>query len=77
MYKILTRLAYVQSYTEKLSKGNFDIQADENIGIFSGITKNLNAIKEGFKIAVEKEVKTRQVLMKPISISKFKLYPLK
>ncbi len=67
MYKILTRLAYVQSYTEKLSKGNFDIQADENIGIFSGITKNLNAIKEGFKIAVEKEVKSQNLKTELIS----------
>lgn len=67
VYRVLTNLAYVQNYTQKLAQGEFEIPIQEDIGIFSGIAKNFNSIKEGFKIAVEKEIKSQNLKTELIS----------
>lgn len=67
VYRVLTNLAYVQNYTQKLAQGEFEIPIRKDIGIFSGIAKNFNSIKDGFKIAVEKEIKSQNLKTELIS----------
>lgn len=66
-YTLLTRLAYVQNCTRKLAEGEFGVPMQEDIGIFSGIAQNFNSIKDGFKIAVEKEIKSQNLKTELIS----------
>lgn len=65
--KFLQNLSYIQAYTGKLAEGRFDLQAAEEVGVFSPVAKNLNSIKEGFKIAVEKEMRSQNMKTELIS----------
>lgn len=67
IYRFLLQLAYIQNYSKKLSDGNFNLQADENIGIFSKTAQYLNRIKTGFKTALEEEVRSQNMKTELIS----------
>ena len=67
IYRFLLQLAYIQNYSKKLSDGNFNLQADENIGIFSKTAQYLNRIKIGFKTALEEEVRSQNMKTELIS----------
>lgn len=65
--KFLQNLSYIQAYTGELAGGRFDLQAEEEVGVFSPMAKNLNSIKEGFKIAVEEETRSQNMKTELIS----------
>ena len=67
IYRFLLQLAYIQNYSKKLAEGNFNLQADENIGIFSKTAQYLNHIKTGFKTALEEEVRSQNMKTELIS----------
>lgn len=67
IYRFLLQLAYIQNYSKKLAEGNFNLQADENIGIFSKTVQYLNRIKTGFKTALEEEVRSQNMKTELIS----------
>lgn len=67
IYRFLLQLAYIQNYSKKLAEGNFNLQADENIGIFSKTAQYLNRIKTGFKTALEEEVRSQNMKTELIS----------
>ena len=58
---ILDKIRALNIATRQLAQGNFDITLDEDLGILSPISNNLNNIKDGFKVAVEKEVKSQNL----------------
>lgn len=58
---IIDRVRYLNEQSDKLSKGKLDIDIDENIGMLSIVSKNLNNIKEGFKIALDKKTKSERM----------------
>ena len=59
--KVLEKIRTLNKTSEELSKGNFNTVLPEDMGILSPFSKNLNKIKEGFEIAVEKEVKSQNM----------------
>jgi len=61
LIKILEKIRILNKTSEELSKGDFNTVLPEDMGILSPFSKNLNMIKEGFKIAVEKEVKSQSM----------------
>jgi signal transduction histidine kinase len=44
-----------------LAKGDFDLNLPEDMGILSSFANNLKNIKEGFKVAVEQELKSQNM----------------
>lgn len=54
-------MRFLNEASSILSKGNFDISLPEDMGILSPFSKNLNNIKDGFKIAIDKEVKSQSM----------------
>ncbi len=65
--KVLEKLRILNKTSEELSKGNFNTVLPEDMGILSPFSKNLNMIKEGFQIAVDKEVKSQSMKTELIS----------
>ena len=57
----------VYGASSQLSKGDFNINLDEDTGMLTPISKNLNNIKEGFKLAVDKEIKSERMKSELIS----------
>jgi len=57
--KVLDKVRALNFATKNLAQGDFNIEIKEKLGILSPIADNLNNIKDGFKIAVEKEVKSQ------------------
>ncbi|MCT4605651.1 MAG: HAMP domain-containing histidine kinase [Marinisporobacter sp.] len=53
--------------TSKLAKGDFNIDFEEDMGIFTSICENLNNIKDGFKVAIDEEIKSQQMKTELIS----------
>lgn len=53
--------------SSQLAEGDFNINLNEDIGMLSPISKNLNNIKEGFKLAVDKEIKSQRMKAELIS----------
>lgn len=51
----------------QVAEGNFDISLDEDMGILGPIAKNLNNIREGFGLAVDKEIKSQRMKSELIS----------
>ena len=58
---MLDKVRALNFATKQLAQGNFDIVIEEDLGILSPISNNLNNIKNGFKVAVEKEVKSQNL----------------
>ncbi len=61
LIKTLEKMRFLNEASSILSKGNFDISLPEDMGILSPFSKNLNNIKDGFKIAIDKEVKSQSM----------------
>ncbi len=53
--------------TSQFAKGDFHLSLKEDMGIFSSLSKNLNQIKDGFKVAIDKEVKSQKMKTELIS----------
>ncbi len=53
--------------TDEISKGNFNQNMDFNLGIFNPIVEKLSNINKGFKIAVDKEIKSQNLKTELIS----------
>ncbi len=67
LLKLIDKVKSLDEATSQLAEGNFAITLDENIGVFSPISKNLNNIKEGFRLAVDKEIKSQKMKAELIS----------
>lgn len=65
--ELLEKVRALNAASNQLSKGNFDVTLPEDMGILSSFAKNLNNIKEGFKVAVEQEVKSQNMKTQLIS----------
>lgn len=59
--KFVDSIKKLNEQSSKLANGNFSVNIDEDIGILSSIAKNLNNIKSGFKVAVDKETKSQNM----------------
>lgn len=53
--------------TQKLSQGKFDDKIDSDLGMFDSLKNEFNAINEGFKEAVNKEVSSQKMKTELIS----------
>src|SRR5699024_1085788 len=53
--------------TKQLSQGDFDVQINQDIGIFNPLKDEFVHIKDGFEKAVEKEVKSQKMKTELIS----------
>ena len=58
---VLDKVRTLNLATKQLAQGDFDVTIKEDLGILSPIADNLNNIKDGFKVAVEKEVKSQNL----------------
>lgn len=56
--KIYDQYKILLDKTNQLAQGNFDIQIDENLGLFEDYKKELLQVKDGFEKAVQEEVKS-------------------
>lgn len=65
--KTLNKLRALNAAGSQLAKGDFNITVPEDMGILSPFAKNLNNIKEGFKLAVEEEIKSQNMKTQLIS----------
>ncbi|WFD12189.1 histidine kinase dimerization/phospho-acceptor domain-containing protein [Tepidibacter hydrothermalis] len=59
--KFVDSIKKLNEQSSKLANGNFNVNIDDDIGILSSIAKNLNNIKTGFKVAVDKETKSQNM----------------
>jgi len=67
LVKLVVKIRVLNNATNNISQGNFDNNLDENIGLLSPIAENLNNIKAGFKVALDKEIKSQQMKTELIS----------
>jgi signal transduction histidine kinase len=67
LIKILDKVRDLNEASSQLAKGDFDIVLPEDMGILSPFSKSLNNIKEVFKVAVDKEVKSQNMKTQLIS----------
>lgn len=67
LVKVIDKSKTLTEASNELSNGNFDITVPEDMGILSPYARNLNNIKEGFKLAVEREVKSQNMKAELIS----------
>jgi signal transduction histidine kinase len=65
--KLLKEIRALYEASNKLALGELNIAFNEDMGILDPIVKNLNRIREGFKIAVEKEMKSQSMKAELIS----------
>ncbi|HHW54722.1 MAG: sensor histidine kinase [bacterium] len=65
--KVLEKARELYRASSQLALGNFAISLPEDVGILTPFARNLNNIKEGFKIAVEEEVKSQNMKTQLIS----------
>lgn len=56
--KIYKQYKTLLDKTNQLSQGNFDIEINENLGLFEDYKKELLQVKDGFEKAVQEEVKS-------------------
>ncbi|NLN49086.1 MAG: HAMP domain-containing histidine kinase [Clostridiales bacterium] len=61
LMKVLKKIRLLNKASSDLSQGNFEIMLPEDMGILSPFALNLNNIKDGFKIAIEKEIKSQDM----------------
>ncbi|MEG6616770.1 sensor histidine kinase [Peptococcaceae bacterium 1198_IL3148] len=65
--KVLDKVKALNEASGQLAKGDFDIALPEDMAILNSFAKNLNNIKDGFKVAVEKEIKSQNMKTQLIS----------
>ncbi len=67
LIKLIDKIRSLNIYSSQLAKGDFDALLPEEIGILSPIAKNLNNIKSGFKVAIDKEIRSQHMKTELIS----------
>ncbi len=67
LIKLLEKLKALYDASSQLAKGEFNITLEEDLGLLSPIGKNLSSIKEGFKLAVDQEIKSERMKAELIS----------
>jgi signal transduction histidine kinase len=67
LLKLVLKVKALSDASSKLSEGSFDIAFEEDMGIFNPICDNLNNIKDGFKVAIDQEIKSQQMKTELIS----------
>lgn len=67
LIKLIDKIKSLNIYSSQLAKGDFNAVLPEDIGILNPIARNLNNIKSGFKVAVEKEIKSQHMKTELIS----------
>jgi len=67
LLKMLNKIKMLNESTSKLATGVFDGVLDEDMGLLTPIAENLNHIKDGFKVAVDKEIKSQNMKTELIS----------
>lgn len=65
--KLLKEIKALYEASNKLAFGELNIAFNEDMGLLDPIAKNLNHIREGFKIAVDKEMKSQSMKAELIS----------
>lgn len=53
--------------TSHIASGKFEVDAESSIGLFNNIYRNLNSINNGFKVAVDKAIKSQNMKSELIS----------
>lgn len=64
---LIGKVKFLSDASRQIAEGDFNINLNENMGILSPILKNLNNIKDGFKLAVDKEIKSQRMKTELIS----------
>lgn len=59
--KISEKYGRLREATSKIAKGNLDVKIDEDLGLFEPFKNDLAKIQEGFKKAVDEEVKSQKM----------------
>ena len=67
LLKVIAKIRSLNEATREIAEGNFDVNLTEDIGVLKPIVKNLNNINKGFKVAVEKEIKSQKMKTELIS----------
>ena len=67
MLGLIENAVQLNQASAQVSAGNFDIKVNENMGILAPMAKNLNNIKQGFSVAVDKEIKSERMKTELIS----------
>jgi signal transduction histidine kinase len=65
--KITDKVRELTKASLLLAKGNFNISLSEYVGLLRPFCRNLNNIKDGFKIAAEEEIKSQNMKTQLIS----------
>lgn len=63
----INRIKALNQGSKELAQGNFDVVVEENIGLLNPIASNLNNIKNGFKLAIDKEITSEKMKTELIS----------
>ena len=67
LVNFMINLKQIHDVSTQLSQGDFNINLDEEMGILTPISQNLNNIKEGFRLAVDREIKSERMKSELIS----------
>lgn len=67
LHNVINRIKALNEGSKQLAQGDFDVVVDENIGILSPVATNLNNIKNGFKLAIDKEITSEKMKTELIS----------
>ncbi|WP_249168713.1 sensor histidine kinase [Alkaliphilus sp. B6464] len=67
LLKVFDKAKDLNGASAKVAEGNFNISLDEDMGILSPMAKNLNNINKGFRLAVDKEIKSERMKSELIS----------
>lgn len=67
LHNVINRIKALNEGSKQLVQGEFDVVVDENIGILSPVATNLNNIKNGFKLAIDKEITSEKMKTELIS----------
>jgi signal transduction histidine kinase len=65
--KVLDKVKALNEASSQLAKGNFDIVVPEDMAVLTPFASSLNNIKDGFKVAVDKEIKSQNMKTQLIS----------
>ena len=55
------KYAILLKTTNQMAEGNLDVEITEDLGIFTPFKKEIEKIRQGFKLAVDKEVKSQRM----------------
>ena len=59
--KISEKYSKLREATSKIAKGNLDVKIEEDLGLFEPFKNDLEKIQDGFKKAVDEEVKSQKM----------------